>query len=103
MRLYLSSMRKQAIPVFAVGIIYAIVLMALIVVNDSNSMIYYKISPYIYASEPIDFFFGLIVSIPFSIYTFFMKKDNFLEYVHVRISKKRYLLIHILSTMAVCF
>lgn len=103
MRLYLSSMRKQAIPAFAVGIIYAVVLMTLIVIYNSNSMIYYQISPYSYASEPIDFFFGLIVSIPFSIYTFFMKKDHFLEYVHVRISKKRYLFIHILSTMAVCF
>lgn len=103
MRLYLISMRKQAIPAFAVGIIYAVVLMVLIVINNSNSMIYYQISPYTYASEPIDFFFGLIVSIPFSIYTYFMKKDHFLEYVHVRISKKRYVFIHIFSTMTVCF
>lgn len=103
MRLYLSSMRKRAIPAFAVGIIYTVVLMTLIVIYNSNSMIYYQISPYAYASEPIDFFFGLIVSIPFSIYTFFMKKDYFLEYVHVRISKKRYVLIHIFSTMSVCF
>lgn len=103
MRLYLSSMRKQAIPAFAVGIIYAVVLMTLIVIYNSNSMIYYQISPYSYASEPIDFFFGLIVSIPFSIYTFFIKKDNFLDYVHVRISRKKYVLIHIFSTMAVCF
>lgn len=103
MRLFLTSIRRQAIPAFAVGIIYAIVLMALIVINNSNSMIYYQISPYTYASEPIDFFFGLIVSIPFSIYTFFMKKDNFLDYVHVRISRKKYVLIHIFSTMTICF
>lgn len=103
MRLYLNSMKKQTIPALFMGIIYIIVLMALILVNNSNSMIYYRISPYTYASEPIDFFFGLIVSIPFSIYTFFMKKDYFLEYVHVRISKKRYVFIHIFSSMIVCF
>lgn len=103
MRLYLNAIKRQAIPAFAVGIIYAVVLMTLIVIYNSNSMIYYQISPYSYASEPIDFFFGLIVSIPFSIYTFFMKKDNFLEYVHVRISRKKYELIHIFSAMTACF
>lgn len=103
MRLYLSSMKRQVIPACVMGVIYMSVLIVLIAVNNSNSMIYYKITPYIYASEPIDFFFSLIVSIPFSIYTFFMKKDHFLEYVHVRISKKKYVGIHIVSTLIVCF
>lgn len=103
MRLYLNSMKKQVVPAFAIGIIYLIVLVILIEVNNSNSMIYYKISPYTYASEPIDFFYSLIVSIPFSVYTFFMKKDNFLEYVNVRISKKRYVCIHVFSMITICF
>lgn len=86
-----------------IGAIYTVTLMFLIVKTNNDSMIYYKISPYVYASDPIDFFFALIVTIPFSFYTFFLKKDGFLEYVQLRMPKKRYLFLHIVSMMVLCF
>ncbi|SKA78521.1 hypothetical protein SAMN05428976_10389 [Clostridium sp. USBA 49] len=103
MRLYLNSIKRQMMPVLITSVIYVAALLLLIAYYNSNSMIYYKISPYEYASEPIDFFFGLIVSLPFAFGIFFMKKDNFLEYVPLRMSKGKYLFIQITSSIIMCF
>ncbi|MDO4764822.1 MAG: hypothetical protein Q4A29_02090 [Eubacteriales bacterium] len=103
MRLIVNSMRRQSLTTIGTTIFYVGVLLLLITITNSNSMIYYKISPYTYASEIVDFFFALIVSIPFSYYTFFMKKDRFLDYVSLRMSKKRYIFSHFAATMFMCF
>lgn len=103
MRLILHSMKRQSVPTICTGLLYTGVLLLFITITNSNSMIYHKISPYAYASEIIDFFFALIVSIPFSYYTFFMKKDSFLEYASLRISKKKYIAYHFAATVTMCF
>lgn len=103
MPLLLKFTKRQVVPTAFVSILYVFVLLLLILKMNSNSMIYYKISPYTYASEILDFFFSLIVSIPFSYYTFFMKKTNFLEYVSLRISKKTYIKTYFGAIMVMCF
>ena len=99
----LKLAKRKILSTVVVGVLYAVTLLLLILRTNSNSVVYYKISPYAYASEILDFFFALIVSIPFSYYTFFMKKDGFLEYVSLRISKKKYIKTHFMSTMMMCF
>lgn len=103
MRLMLHSMKRQMGTTISIAVFYVAMLLLLIVATNSNSMIYYKISPYAYASEMIDFFFALIVSIPFSYCTFFIKKNGFLEYASLRISKKKYLCSHFVAMMLMCF
>ncbi len=102
MRLLFNSINRQSIIASITGFVYLVVLIGLIVMNNRNSMIHYAISPYIYASEPIDFFFSLIVTVPFAVYTFFLKKDHFLDYVELRISQRRYVYIHIVSVLISC-
>lgn len=96
-------MKRQLVPAVIVGAVYLVAYMILIVVTDANGRIDYKISPYDHGSDVVDFFFGLIVTVPFSIFTFFMKKDGFLEYASVRTSKKNYVMTCFQASMAVCF
>lgn len=103
MKLYFKFIKNQILITVLASVLYALVLLSLIFIINSNSYIYYKISPYIYASEIIDFFFALIVTIPFSYYTHFMIKDRFLDYVSVRISKNKYLNIYFLAILTLCF
>lgn len=99
----MSSLKRQWIPITAVAFVYAAILLVLINACNANSLILYKIEPYAYGSEPLDFFFSIFVSIPFSFYLFLLVKDNYLDYVALRISKKKYLMIHILASLFLCF
>ena len=60
-------------------------------------MISHAIEPYIFGSNPVDFFFPLFVNIPFSFYVYFLKKNHFLDYAHLREAKKKYIKLEFLS------
>ena len=57
MNLFLKSIKRKSLTTVIVGVIYLITLTSLIYINNGNSMIYYKISPYVYGSSTLDFFF----------------------------------------------
>ncbi|MEG0923446.1 MAG: hypothetical protein RR313_02765 [Anaerovoracaceae bacterium] len=103
MGLYFSSLKRQLVPTAIIGTIYFIALVVTMLMCNSNSLIYFKIDPYQYGSEPIDFFWGLLVTVPFSVSTFFLKKDNFLDCVALRISKQKYIQNHIIAILTMCF
>ena len=77
MKLYLDFIRRQMGLAGVLCIGYSALLFFLIWQYNADSMIYYQISPYAYASDPIDFFFGLLVSIPFAFGLFYLKKITF--------------------------
>ena len=57
--------RNQGLAALVSGLTYFVILCLSIYAASRNSLIDYKISPYIIGSEPIDFFFPLFVSVPF--------------------------------------
>ena len=103
MKLFRKMLRLQLVPTLIAGLIYTVAFLIMILVTNSNSSIYFKISPYAYSSDVVDFFLGLIVSVPFSIHTFFMKKNGFLDCVAAKTSKKHYLRTFFAATLLMCF
>lgn len=103
MRLYFSLLKKRSFSTLIAGSIYLSILLVFIYVYNSNSSIDHLIDPYLFGSEPLDFFFAIIVSVPFSFYTFYLKKDHFLDYATLRFSGEKYLLIHLSSLVSLCF
>ena len=103
MNLYYRSLRRQAVPAIVTGIIYAVALIANITVCNSDSIVFYQIDPYVYAASTVDFFLGLFVSVPFAASTFFMRKNNFLDYVPQRMPTRKYLQFHISAILTACF
>jgi len=103
MNLYLISLKRQRIPAAIMGLVYGALLVVMMFVISSDSIVCYEIDPYSFASEYPDFFFPLIVSIPFAVSTYYLKRDNFLDYASLRISKGIYLKEHIKAALTMCF
>ena len=102
MDLYLTSLKRQWIPAAIMGVVYGISLMTMIYICNSNSVIAHEISPYEYGSDWTDFFLPLLVSVPFGVGTYYLKKDNFLDYISLRVSGKDFLKAHIKAAMTMC-
>lgn len=103
MKLFFNISRRILSTTFLTTIIYGLVLLLSVYLHNSNSRIEHLISPYIIGSDVVDFFLGIIISIPFAIHTYFLKKNNLLTYVQVRISRKKYLFVHRLALITQCF
>lgn len=99
----LKFLKQRAVPLTIVSAFYLILLMILILVKNQDSQILYAISPYEYASGIIDFFFSLLVSLPFSYFIFFMKKDHFLDYASLRIKRSKYIAACFAANLILCF
>jgi len=84
-------------------LVYLCALFFSIYTTNSNTLIRYPIEPYIFGSEPVDLFFPLLVTIPFTWPIYFLRKDNFLQYVSMRIEPKSYLRIQVLASLTLCF
>ena len=101
MKLYLDFIRRQMGLAGVLGISYCTLLLILIWQYNADSLIYYQISPYAYASDPIDFFFGLLVSIPFAFGLFYLKKNNFLNPVALRVSPQKYIRVYCIDILTI--
>lgn len=103
MKLLNKFIKEKSIITLITTFIYLVILFILIYIYNGNSMIYYPIDPYVYASPPVDFFLPLLVTIPFSFYTYHIVKNGFIDYAGVRIAKRKYLTYYILSALISCF
>lgn len=103
MNLTLNAVKRQALPGLVAGVLYLFFLILLIFRRASDSIVHYRIEPYIFGSKPIDFFFPLIVTVPFAFYTFHLKKNHILDYISLRTPKGRFIRTHILGTLGLCF
>ncbi len=103
MHLYIELIKSKKNSFFISTVLYTILLSVSIHIVNSNSLLYFKIEPYIYGSRPLDFFFVLIVTLGFSYQLFFIKKNNLMTYIGLRIEKKKYIIAHVVSTMLLVF
>lgn len=103
MKILNKFIKEKFIITLVTTAIYMVALFVLIYIYNGNSMIYYSIDPYVYASSPVDFFLPLLVTIPFSFYTYHIVKNGFIDYAGVRMAKKKYLTYYILSSLISCF
>ena len=95
---------KRKIPLTVIwGSIYLIILILSIISTNKNFLIDYPIEPYISGSDFPDFIFPLIVSLPFAYYSFYLTKNNFLDYVSMRIKSKDYIKKQIISCVLSIF
>lgn len=63
----------------------------------------FPIEMWIDGSSILDFFFPLIVTLPFTWMLYYEKKDGFINYATMRMNKKKYIVKKILSGMIVVF
>ena len=103
MKILNKFIKEKFITTLVTTAIYMVALFVLIYIYNGNSMIYHTIDPYVYASGPVDFFLPLLVTIPFSFYTYHIVKNGFIDYAGVRMEKKKYLTYYILSSLISCF
>lgn len=95
---------KRKIPLTVIcGSIYLIILILSIISTNKNFLIDYPIELYISGSDFPDFIFPLIVSLPFAYYSFYLTKNNFLDYVSMRIKSKDYIKKQIISCVLSIF
>lgn len=103
MRLFFSMVKRQILPTVLMGLFYLFCMLLSMFAFQRDTALPYKISAYVYASEPLDFFFSLFVTLTFSFSTFFLKKDGYLQYVALRISPKKYCFLHFCSCAFLAF
>ncbi|MBM0046201.1 hypothetical protein JNO63_03750 [Anaerococcus sp. mt242] len=103
MNILKKFIKEKLITSLITTAIYVLALFVLIYIYNGNSIIYYPIDPYVYGSSPVDFFLPLLVTIPFSFYSYHIVKNGFIDYAGVRISKKKYITYYILSSLISCF
>lgn len=68
-----------------------------------DSAIQYNIELWIYGSRILDFFFPLLVTLPFTWILFYEKKNGFIRYASVRINRKKYIAKKIATGAGIVF
>lgn len=81
--------------------ITALVIAELLVAG--NTALQYNIELWIEGCSVLDFFFPLFVTIPFTWRIYFERKDGFLNYVSVRINRRKYLRSKLRRDMIIVF
>jgi len=101
--IFLHTIKRFLLPFSIMTAVYTLLLCFSINVSNANSLVYHQIEPYQVGSGPIDLFFPLICSAVFSWNIYFLRKDRFLMYIHVRTNIEKYLKIQIISALLLCF
>lgn len=103
MLIFWKSIKRLSLPWLVAILVYLSVLFFSVYISNSNTLIKYPIQAYQFGSEPVDLFFPLFVTIPFTWPIYFLRKDNFLEYVSMRIAPRKYLIIQAIASLSLCF
>ncbi|MCD7826201.1 MAG: hypothetical protein LUH14_09615 [Clostridiaceae bacterium] len=85
------------------SLICVAVLIILEVYFSGNTAVAYPIELWIDSCSVLDFFFPLIVTLPFTWKLFYERKDGYMRYVAVRTDKSKYVIQKIISGMALVF
>lgn len=102
MELIKKNMREILLS-FMVSIAGIIVLCITEYVISQNTAVSFPIEIWIDGSNILDFFFPLIVTLPFSWMMYYEKKDGFINYASMRKERKKYLSGRIVSGMIDAF
>lgn len=103
MRNFIGQFKQNFIPAGLMLFIGVITLCVMATQFSMTTAITYPIELWIDACSILDFFFPLIAVLPFTWRMFFDKKDGFLEYAAIRISKKKYIFQKIAAGMLAAF
>ena len=103
MHIIWKSTKRLSLAWLIATFVYTTALFFSINYSSKDSLVLYPIQPYIFGSEPVDLFFPLFVTIPFFWPIYFLRKDNFLEYVSMRIKLNKYLVFQAFASLALCF
>lgn len=98
-----NMFKRMLIPALVATGTYLIVLLLTIYITNQSSYLSFPIEAFVQGSDPPDFFFALLTSIPFGWQMFYIVKDNFLSYVSTRTNVKLYLKKHVATAMILCF
>lgn len=102
-RQYLNNLRQLSLPFLIVVVLGTILLSYSAYAMGSNSVIYAPVEAWIYGCEPVDLFFPLLASLPFSWVIFSERKNDFLDYIAIRTNRKKYIRNKMITGMFLSF
>ncbi|MDD2371085.1 MAG: hypothetical protein PHQ32_03685 [Firmicutes bacterium] len=102
-RQYLNNVKQLLVPFLIVVILGTILLSYSSYAMGVSSVINAPVEAWIYGCEPVDLFFPLLASLPFSWVLFTERKNGFLNYVAIRTNKTKYIRNKMLSGMLLSF
>lgn len=103
MKLLIKNAKWEILLAILVSAVCIIVLSTNEYEVAKGTAISFPIELWIDGSNIVDFFFPLIVTLPFTWMLFYEKKDGFLDYAAMRMDRKTYIIRKILSGMLVVF
>lgn len=103
MRAVVHNLKKEIVLAIVVAVIGIAMLFAVEIMIAKGTAVNYNIEIWIDACSIIDFFFPLLVTLPFTWKLYFERKNGFLTYVSVRTDKRKYIIQKILSGVAAVF
>lgn len=103
MKMIWNNLKQNIILAFGGTIVAALVLCVIEIYMAKTTAVAYNIELWIDACNILDFFFPLLVTLPFCWRIYFERKDKYIEYVCVREEKKKYIFKKILSGMISSF
>ena len=103
MHLLIKVDKREIILAILVSIVCIIVLCIAEYGVAKGTAVSFPIELWIDGSNILDFFFPLIVTLPFTWTLYYEKKDGFINYAAMRMDKKKYIARKILSGMLIVF
>lgn len=103
MRDFIGQIKQNIISATIMFLLGATTLCVIAAQTTNEMAVAFPIEFWIEACDILDFFFALIVVLPFTWRMYFDRKDNFLEYISIRTSKKRYIASKVLAGMLTAF
>ena len=103
MNLLVKKSKREILLAFFVSIVCITVLCIAEYGVAKGSAVNFPIELWIDGSNILDFFFPLIVTLPFTWTLYYEKKDGFINYAAMRMDKKKYIVRKILSGVLVVF
>lgn len=92
-----KNMKHMLLPAAAVYGVAFIVLVVSCYMISTNTLINYNIEIWIHGCQSLDFFLPLVATLPFVFPFFMQRKNGFLKYASVRMSKKQYVFHQMLA------
>lgn len=100
---YINNIKQLRIPFIIVVVLGTLLISYSSYVAGNNSVIHASVEAWIYGSEPIDLFFPLLASLPFSWVIFTERKNGFLDYIAIRTNRGKYIRNKMLAGMMLSF
>lgn len=102
-RIILEQVKELSTNILIISLFLLIIQILSIYVISTNSAISTGIEMWVYAADIIDFFYPLLITLPFTWVIFFRKKNNYYDYVSTRFKLSKYIISQCLAIALVAF